>query len=1113
MLDQAQIIKFTPHPEAFTDEELLSLAARASTFDERRSGGALPIAAEQPSASADASFNAWCLSASGGDKVMLDKVCAHLELTLDEAKSAFGDVALAPTQLPPGWIDTFAWLFPALQAEPGPLSSYTAGREPQLPYEPLFYPLITAVRNRRDAQADARWLSLFQEQALCDLDRALLKLLTDVCVRALNDKFALTNHAVERSLGPLAFASIRASTSREEQIASFITNLRKEGLKAFFWDRPVLARLLSTIVEQWQSATLEFMERLYRDLTTEIADISKMAASGQVIRIGTGLSDLHNGGRSVYKVTFESGRRIGYKPKSLSIDLAWANLLGWLEKNGAPASAGTPATRACNGYGWVEWLATENCSSRAEARRFFHRSGATLCLIRMLQGNDFHFENVIACGSVPVPVDLETIMVARPKDVPANNDTEQAMLDAFARLDGSVFSTGYLPSWMGVPGGAAVLMGGLDVHEMPASLRTAANEKETDETTSARAAGVSNVPSLDGKPLQVRDFKSELIAGYEEMFNFLSLHGADIAAPGGPLDSFENLKFRPVLRPTRIYALLQQRALGRKSVCDGAAWSQNFFFFYRSSLTRDAVPPIAQVCAYERAAMSEFNIPFFEAHTTSKDLICGDGTVVRDYFRAPCLDEVRKRLRTLQQDVLHRDRLMIEQALQTTVADAGNCEPQSTATDIPAASREQLLETALGLADSIEQASIRAGKGATWLGLAPISSDERKLQLQALGPSLYSGTIGIALFYAGLYRATGDNLHRVRSLSTIASIVDIARDDPHKLEASIRISPLGLDRGVGGQIYGLVWLATLLGEQQLLDTAGVYAQLLTKERIENSKEYGLFSGVAGVLIALLALSRQDGAVAVEDHIQACAKLLLARRSTTMFGGQAWRGQTWALPQTGLMHGASGIALALGRAGVALDECQYQKAARQGLDYERGLLEHCGGWPDLRDATSKETLSNAQCGWDYANGAAGIGMARLELAKINGFSDGCAADVEQAVQTVRSAPTMPVDELFGGNVGRASFLMEAARATKDDALRRDAAIQIADILSTVDKNGGFRWRAGEDRDNPCFFNGAAGIGWALLRLAHPEKVPNVLGMADNDDSRADRSEAWLQGKVQ
>ena len=47
-------------------------------------------------------------------------------------------------------------------------------------------------------------------------------------------------------------------------------------------------------------------------------------------------------------------------------------------------------------------------------------------------------------------------------------------------------------------------------------------------------------------------------------------------------------------------------------------------------------------------------------------------------------------------------------------------------------------------------------------------------------------------------------------------------------------------------------------------------------------------------------------------------------------------------------------------------------------------------------------------------------------------------------------------------------------------------------------GSFRWRVGKDSDNPGLFNGAAGIGLALLQLTSPKGGPDLLALADFGD---------------
>ena len=193
--------------------------------------------------------------------------------------------------------------------------------------------------------------------------------------------------------------------------------------------------------------------------------------------------------------------------------------------------------------------------------------------------------------------------------------------------------------------------------------------------------------------------------------------------------------------------------------------------------------------------------------------------------------------------------------------------------------------------------------------------------------------------------------------------------------------------------------------------------------------------------------------------------------------------------------ASGIALALKRAAEALDHPAFAEAADEGLAYERALFDLCGGWPDLRDVKDATAVEAAACGMGYANGAAGIAFTRLELASLPGAAIELAEDVDRAVRRLRHAPLTDADEIFAGNIGILAALMSVARARRDDVLAREAASALTRVLESAEDRGRFRWPVGEDGDNPCFFNGAAGVGLALLHQARPDQVPNFLALED------------------
>lgn len=130
-------------------------------------------------------------------------------------------------------------------------------------------------------------------------------------------------------------------------------------------------------------------------------------------RIATGLSHPHDDNRCVLALTFGDGSRLVYKPRDLTIDLAFASLLDWLGQRGLPLRLMMPRLVNCESYGWVEFIAPASCPDGAAITRFYRRAGQLLALLHVLGGIDCHFENVIAHGEHPVVVDCETVLHPR----------------------------------------------------------------------------------------------------------------------------------------------------------------------------------------------------------------------------------------------------------------------------------------------------------------------------------------------------------------------------------------------------------------------------------------------------------------------------------------------------------------------------------------------------------------------------------------------------------------------------------------------------------------------------------------------------------------------------
>jgi class II lanthipeptide synthase len=981
----------------FATRELKNLVADASTLEERLSGQYVPKTSCKSAHLAKARFKSWAKSLSNGNPYHLSDIFSYYKIDPVVAEPLFGEVELCSDHKIPDWTGLFNYL-----VNDGKLNKKNSHsfQQPEnlCASERCFYSLIVNARYLRDFQADPIWLENLSDKALDDLDLALLEPLVDHCLRALDD-------------APLP----TGQDSRQDDIRerAIVQELQTYGIRSFFLKRPVLARMISTMVDQWRRSTLEFLERLHRDLNTKISTLMNGCTSGSVISIGYGLSELNNEGRSIYRLTFENNQSVGYKPKDLRIDQAWNNLINWLNRKGAPRSADVPNVQVCDGYGWVEWITPKPCTTQSEAEAFYYRSGATLCLIRILQGNDFHYGNVIAHGPAPVPLDLETVLQAYPKQTTRFKGAEKAFKKATKIIDESVLSTGYLPGWYNISNGKAARLGGLDI----------AGISETPlEGFSTQAALSSiknrlfhNVPHLNDRLLKVKDYEENLIAGYETMFQFLAKAGKKISGKKGPLKQFEDVTFRSIFRPTHFYSMLMTQALKSSNVKYGVDWCSHLDTKLRSVFTQEDFGASEEIRMYERACLSTFNIPFYSGSPNSTTLTCGDNRTIPGFFQSPCLTQVKRRLRNLKPDLLKRDLLMIRQCISVTdITESVKTLPIARKMKDTFFSNEDLLKVAMKLEKDVNNSVIRAGGGATWLGLSPVTADERKLQLGMILPSFLCGTLGIGIFQASLYRLTGQEKYRVRARQSAAIALQRSKDI-NKMFHSNQQPSLGLGFGIGGIVYGLVTLAKLLKDCDYLTCAQIYAEAITPLRIRTCADFGLMSGVAGAITGLHAFYRQFPSPEIASKILACSKHLMEYSSTTGVGGKAWTSQSWSIPQIGMMHGASGISLALARVAQTFNLPQFNKLALEGLEYETSIRQKYGHWPDLRDLKSLDDIDQTSELSGYANGVAGIGLTRLYLEKMIGSHASVKTDLDYAINKLSEKTVLPLDDLFTGNL--------------------------------------------------------------------------------------------------
>ncbi len=296
-------------------------------------------------------------------------------------------------------------------------------------------------------------------------------------------------------------------------------------------------------------------------------------------------------------------------------------------------------------------------------------------------------------------------------------------------------------------------------------------------------------------------------------------------------------------------------------------------------------------------------------------------------------------------------------------------------------------------------------------------------------------------------------------------------------------------------LYTLAHLGALWEEPAILAEAQELVTLLP-DLVEQDKYFDVGLGAAGCIAGLLCLDRVAPSPQLRAVAIKCGDHLLAR-ARPMPQGVGW---DWPFPSrgplTGYAHGAAGIALALLELADFSGEERFRAAARRAIDYERSLFSaEAGNWPDLRlFGTAPEQAAGTphrySVAWCY--GAAGIGLARLGCRRH--LDDArLQPELDTALRTTRAKGFGFSHILCHGDLGNLELLLQAGRSCPASPWRVEADRLAAGILTSIDRDG---WRCANPMrlESPGLMTGLSGIGYQLLRLAEPEKVPSVLTLA-------------------
>jgi type 2 lantibiotic biosynthesis protein LanM len=1087
----------------FSQKDLENIIERASTIAERIGDGFLYKDLEKSDELALCRLNEWCQIVAQGDWTKFQKRLTWDGLDKNIACSILTHVHLSNNLAFPSWANT---LNEVIQA----ISFFSTERlrndfikencilnpkEP-LPFEEVFLPFIYVARQKLTYQTDSSYY-LLSKEAHISLERNLLLWLTHLCSQSMELEFSAFRVTRQSTLVRLLQKS--SDDHFKQNYRHFIESLLAGKLLAFFQEYSVLARLVATVTDFWVDATQEFILRLkydWSEIQETFANETEEIELGQVVAIQPSFSDRHHNGRSVMIITFKSGLRLIYKPKNLGLEKAYFNLLSWFNKHEVffPFKLLKVVDRST--YGWVEYVTPLPCQDKQEAKRYYQRAGMLLCIIYALEGTDCHFENIISCGEHPVLIDMETLMHHRVKEVTEQGNVPSAQYLASQQLGNSVFRTGLLPQWEFGPEGQSYDFSGLGVsgeQDTPFLILSWNNINEDSMTLRykyATSQSPDNAPSLENVNLLPRDYVEEIIDGFRQMYRFFMEHREAILAPGCPLGAFTNQQVRFVFRSTKIYRSVLNKTLNPKYLREGVDRSIQLDVLSRAMLSSESKPIFWPLLRAEQQALEQIDIPLFTSYSDSDALIVDVNEIIDECFTASSYELVTSRLNKLNDEDLEKQIYFIKGSLYASVAEQADQlllhENSDLIFDVVAPlTRKEIVKQANVIAANLQKQAINSNEGSTtWLALQRIIKREQ-YQFQVMGYGLYDGCCGVVLFLTALEKVTGEVKFRDLALASLQPLRNplLSSVFNHKI---VQAMGIGGSLGLGSILYSLVCISQFLEDTVLVKDTKKIASLITPNLIATDQMFDVSSGAAGAILGLLALYKVSADSEVLEKAIICGHHLINHSVATNTGHKAWPTIDRKF-LTGLSHGAAGIAYALLRLYQVTDEVVFRQAAQEAIAYEHSVfITEEGNWPDFRGSSTKDR-SVCMCSW--CHGAPGIGLARVAGLDILDTPE-IRQDVEVAINTTKQHKLSGMDHLCCGNLGRVEFLFTAGRKLSRPDLVEEAMKQAAQVVALAQQRGHFSYGSILDF-HPGFFQGAAGIGYQLLRLAYPDQLPSVL----------------------
>lgn len=832
--------------------------------------------------------------------------------------------------------------------------------------------------------------------------------------------------------------------SPEERYHSYL--VRRFGsissIQQFFFDYPVLCRLLAERLKFHLDNYIQFIQGI-EESAEEIVKVFSVRYPFKLELYDMDAGDSHCKGKGVtiFKI---NGRKLVFKFKNLIIGKKFNQFLEFIKKE--TKSDFYQITRIITDkYTIEEFIESEPCGKEEEVSTYYYRFGEYTAICYFLCGNDFHAENIVAKGSFPVLIDIETLL---------QNDNPLKELDSVFSIANlkkmqSVLSTSLLPAKYfsnrlepkngenqeGVQMSAFNGKGQVLPFKVLQLINPGTDEVCFDYKERWMEAS-NNLPTLLDQEIVPEKYTDFLLRGFTDQYVFFMENKEKIIRKVNEI--FANTEVRNVLKATQQYLDMINYGYHPNCMTDYVEREKLFEnlwgFNYRNK----------SVVAFEINDLLVNDVPIFFNNASSKEIITSNGSRIEGYYSRTAIGRISERISNLSEADFDYQKVLLTTSLGAYNGEEYMCSFSMT----PKKQLEEILSTIIqrSVSDSKRNKSV----------FQDFLIENGKRGYGTLPVDFYDGAAGIYTFLL-YYNENYPNQELNNLLERLERM--LFENLPETFTS------FSVYQGSLSLLIPLYHRIRLFHSEKDKNRAFGIVQALRKVQGDISFQEDWLSGVAGLITVLANLYIETTNREFLTYAQELAEKITLKK----------------IDLCGLSHGYSGVALALNKLNVLIPTKAYSKIILECLANERRYYAD-SAWTDLREG------KNAIAQW--CHGCGGIGLVRLELI-LSGNEDTLLKQELTACINAVVNTTLKKDSLCHGNLGNYAFLrkvLQTGMATqKEEHKIRKKLVSIENKLLfdgvTVEGLKGYPLLG--------LMNGLSGIGYEWLRFLTDYQIPDLL----------------------